>query len=254
MLELSHYILIFIAGIAGSMHCVGMCGGFACALKPDPRGHAATVRRHLIYNAGRVTTYCFLGALAGYAGMALVGHDGGNAMISGAQRMLAVISGALMVFIGLQFLGVFKTSAPNLLGAAFAAKALRDLLHADSRAAPLAFGVLNGFLPCPLVYAFAAQAAASGGVAPGVFVMLAFGLGTFPAMLAMGGIGLWIRNAPRAAGVAFMVPAGHLKAGAAAGLRTDWRVFGIRIAGAFIVLLGIITLARGLLPLAAHIH
>ena len=50
------YPLIFLAGVAGSWHCVGMCGGFACALGSDPRGGTATLVRHLTYNLGRVTT------------------------------------------------------------------------------------------------------------------------------------------------------------------------------------------------------
>ena len=61
--------MLFAAGFAGSFHCIGMCGGFACAIGRDPHGHGATVLRHLLYNTGRLTTYCFLGVLAG----ALVG-------------------------------------------------------------------------------------------------------------------------------------------------------------------------------------
>jgi len=57
----TRYFLIFLAGLAGSAHCLGMCGGFACALGSDPRGSVATVRRHLIYNLGRFSSYCFLG-------------------------------------------------------------------------------------------------------------------------------------------------------------------------------------------------
>jgi sulfite exporter TauE/SafE len=108
------------------------------------------------------------------------------------------------------------------------------VLKSPRPAAPLAFGVLNGFLPCPLVYAFAVQAAASGGALPGLAVMLAFGLGTFPAMLAMASAGAWVRAGP--VGVA------------------RWRLQGVRAAGAFIVALGLITLARGVSPLTALVH
>jgi sulfite exporter TauE/SafE len=126
---------------------------------------------------------------------------------------------------------------------------VRGLLKAPGFAAPLAFGVLNGLLPCPLVYAFAAQAAASGGPLAGVQIMAAFGLGTFPAMLAMGGIGLWWRRAPvvHAIHATFLPPAART-------LHTDWRVVGVRAAGCFIVLLGLVTLARGVLPMVAHLH
>jgi sulfite exporter TauE/SafE len=224
----STHALIFVAGIAGSMHCVGMCGGFACALAPDPRGRAATLRRQLVYNGGRVTTYCFLGAVAGSVG--------GGLLDGPAQRLLAIVSGALMVFMGLQLFGWFARPAARVAASAgiVDVSALRAVLKSPRPAAPLAFGVLNGFLPCPLVYAFAAQAAASGGALPGLAVMLAFGLGTFPAMLAMGGAGTWLRSGP------------------AGGARR--RLLGVRAAGAFIVLLGMITLARGLAPMTAHVH
>lgn len=247
---LSTYVLIFIAGIAGSMHCVGMCGGFACALGADARGSAASLRRHLTYNAGRVTTYCFLGALAGFLGAELVGHAGDESAITLAQRALAGVSGALMIFIGLQFLGYFRSATRSAPGSSFLAAVFRDLLKAPGPAAPLAFGVANGFLPCPLVYAFAAQAAASDGALPGMLVMAAFGLGTFPAMLAMGGAGMWLRS-----GTLQPVSVSALKGGGTVLQRaqaTNWRLNGVRVAGGFIVALGLITLARGLLPLALH--
>ena len=218
----------------------------------DPRGPVVTLRRHLVYNLGRVMTYCFLGALVGYLGVLLVGHGGESTPASLAQRALAVVSGLLMVFIGLQFFGFFRRFSPGLtgVGGELLVPALRELLKTSGIAAPLAFGVLNGFLPCPLVYAFAAQAAASGGPASGFLTMAAFGLGTFPAMLMMGGIGIWWRPGFRQPGA---VPVSlHPTRGAV--LRSGWRVQGMRVAGGFIVVLGLITLARGVLPMTAHVH
>src|ERR1700687_4957873 len=61
---MAYYLMLFAAGFAGSFHCIGMCGGFACALGRDPDGHAATVLRQLLYNTRRLTTYCFLAGLA----------------------------------------------------------------------------------------------------------------------------------------------------------------------------------------------
>jgi uncharacterized protein len=238
------YPLIFLAGVAGSWHCVGMCGGFACALGSDPRGRAATLGRQLIYNLGRVTTYCFIGGLVGFLAAGLCTSGADAPPTSGAQRILAIASGLLMVFIGLQFLGWFRRFAgpPGLgLGGQFLVRSLRDLLRAPGPAAPLAFGVFNGFLPCPLVYAFAAQAAGSGGALPGLLVMLAFGLGTFPAMLLMGGLGEWLRRGGR-------TPSGHGL------LHLRWRQRGVAFAGAFIVLLGLITFARGVVPMGGHLH
>lgn len=246
--------LVFLAGVAGSMHCAGMCGGFACGLGPAPGGRVATLLRHLGYNLGRIGSYAFLGTLAGYLGMLLVGHSGESSMASMVQRGLAILSGLLMLLIGLNLAGLLGRGGHALGGggAQWLAQSLRTLLRRPGPGAPLAFGVLNGFLPCPLVYAFAAQAAASGTALGGLQIMLAFGLGTLPTMLAMGGLGLWWRARHRPAGIPVQpVIASFLPAPAA---RPGWRMQGVRAAGAFIVLLGLITLARGVVPMSAHLH
>lgn len=231
---MTYYLVIFAAGFAGSFHCIGMCGGFACALGRDPGGPTATVGRHLLYNAGRLTTYCFLGATAGALGEVLCTSRGIaipvlNGPVDIAQRSLAIAAGLLMIVMALQFFGLLQSvhRAAIGFGGNTLALSLRNLLQADSRAAPVALGVFNGFLPCPLVYAFAAQAAATAGALPGFLVMLSFGLGTFPAMLMMGGVGR------------VLAPA--------------WRQRGVWLAGSFILLLGLITLGRGVLPFAAHV-
>lgn len=245
------YLLVFLAGVAGSMHCIGMCGGFACAIGGDARSPAASVLRHLVYNLGRLSSYAFLGVLSGYAGLRLLGLDNGPGAADTAQRALALVSGLLMIYIGLQFLGLFRIARQAWPGGAVEAlaQALRRAVRAPGLSAPLALGALNGLLPCPLVYAFAAQAAAGGGPLQGLIVMLAFGLGTFPAMLAMGGAGLWLRRSRPAPGLQ-AVHASFLPD--AVPLRADWRLWGVRTAGAFIVLLGLVTLARGVLSLNSH--
>jgi sulfite exporter TauE/SafE len=231
---MTHYLVIFAAGFAGSFHCIGMCGGFACALGRDARGGGATALRHMLYNTGRLTTYCFLGGLAGALGQVICTAQGAVAapLLSGSldvtQRILAVVAGLLMISMALQFLGLqaFHRLAVGFGTSTFAGS-LRSLLSTRNPAAPLAFGVFNGFLPCPLVYAFVAQAASTAGALPGVLVMAAFGLGTFPAMLMMGGVGRAVAPA--------------------------WRQRGVWLAGFCILLLGLITLGRGLLPTYAHI-
>jgi sulfite exporter TauE/SafE len=228
-----HYLVLFAAGFVGSFHCVGMCGGFACALGRDPRGPAATALRHLICNAGRLTTYCFLGALAGALGEVICTPQGMAVPLLGgsvgiAQQVLALVAGLLMVCMGLQFFGLLRAFRRLAIGfgASTLAMSLRGLLGARGAAAALAFGVFNGFLPCPLVYAFTAEAASTAGALPGVLTMASFGLGTFPAMLMMGGVGN------------LLAPA--------------WRQRGVWLAGSCILLLGLVTLGRAVLPLAAH--
>ena len=230
---MAYYLMLFAAGFAGSFHCVGMCGGFACALGRDRRGRGATVVRHLLYNTGRLTTYCFLGALAGAIGQVICTPQGSNVPVLGdsfdvAERILAIVAGLLMICMALQFFGqlrVFHRLALGFAASTFAL-ALRSLLTAQGRAAPLALGVFNGFLPCPLVYAFAAEAASSFRPLAGVLTMASFGLGTFPAMLMMGGAGQ------------ILTPA--------------WRQRGVTFAGGCILALGIVTLGRGIVPMAGH--
>lgn len=231
---MAYYLTLFAAGFAGSFHCIGMCGGFACALGRDPSGHDATVLRHLLYNTGRLTTYCFLGGLAGALGQVICTPQGMTVSLVGgsldsAQRILAIVAGMLMIAMALQFFGLL----PRLhrlaigFGSSTLASSLRSLMTAHGHAAPLAFGVFNGFLPCPLVYAFLAQATSTTGALPGFLAMASFGLGTFPAMLMMGTVGQ------------VLAPA--------------WRQRGVWLAGSCILVLGIITLARGLLPLGGHV-
>ena len=229
--DVIEYPLIFLAGLAGSWHCVGMCGGFACALGSDPRGRArhagapadlqSRPRHHLLLHrrAGRLPRRRALRERGGRtADVGRAAHPGDR--LRPAHGLASACSSSA---------GSGAGTARRCSASArqFLAPALRDLLRAPGPAAPLAFGVFNGFLPCPLVYAFAAQAAGSGGALPGLLVMLAFGLGTFPAMLLMAGLGGWLRRV---------------------GGAWQWRRRGVDVAGAFIVLLGLITFARGVVP------
>jgi uncharacterized protein len=228
------YVVLFAAGFAGSFHCVGMCGGFACALGHDLHGQVATALRHFLYNFGRLTTYCFLGGLAGALGQVICTPQGAAvSMLSGsldtAQRALAIIAGTLMIVMALQLFGLLPRlhRLTNDFAGSTLASSLRSLLTAHGHAAPLAFGVFNGFLPCPLVYAFLAEAASTAGALPGFLTMAWFGLGTFPAMLMMGTLGQALAPA--------------------------WRQRGVWLAGSCILLLGFVTLGRGVLPFAAHV-
>ena len=237
------FFVIMLAGFAGSLHCVGMCGGFACGISAARPGPASSVLlRNLLYNSGRLTTYVFIGALAGYFGAMLTGHadhmSGHAGHMSGfflagdlgtAQRLLACVAGVLMAFMALQLLGLLRF--PHLswirLGDGFFVPAIRAIMVSRNPAMPMALGVINGFLPCPLVLAFAVMAATSGSVDQGALMMAAFGLGTFPAML-------------------FMGLAGRL-------LNLSARQNGVRLAGCFILMISVVTLARGIAPGILHL-
>ncbi len=174
------YLLIFIGGLTGSLHCIGMCGAFPLALA----GRAHNLRRQLLYNVGRLNTLLFIGAVSGGLGQALLAV----APVVMLERGLAIAAGLVMLLIGLEVLGAVPQFSGRTawLARATVGRVLGGVIHSRSAAAPLALGVFNAFLPCQLIYAFAAVAASTGSAVSGMLVMAAFGLGTVPAMLSLG--------------------------------------------------------------------
>ncbi|MGI9456832.1 MAG: sulfite exporter TauE/SafE family protein [Aeoliella sp.] len=182
MTELS---LIFIGGLLGSSHCLGMCGPLALTLGMAEVGIAANMRRQLVYSAGRIFTYGFLGAGAGFCGWWLSHQP--MAMVN-AQSLLAIGAGIFLVIIGLASTGVLPdmrvfSLLPKGCGAA---GWLKTYLTAPGLTGALLAGVFTGFLPCGLVYAFLTLAAASANLFHGWLTMTLFGLGTVPLMVLTG--------------------------------------------------------------------
>ena len=175
------YALVFAGGLAGSLHCVGMCGGFPLALAGGSR---ANVGRQLLYNLGRLNTLVAIGALSGALGAAAVARGPAVAL----ERTLALVAGTFMLIVGLEMVGVLRalTARGAALAQATVGRLLGGVIRSRSPMAPLALGVFNAFLPCQLIYAFAARAASTASIGEGMLTMLAFGAGTVPAMLAVG--------------------------------------------------------------------
>lgn len=208
------YGWIALAGAAGSLHCIGMCGGFAVAIGTN---RSQPVLRQILYNVGRVNTLAAIGAACGGAGAAILTA----APVAAVEHMLAILAGILMVVVGLETLG-FGSRLQRVAGRfvhTTIGQRLSGVMRAQSLAAPLAFGVFNAFLPCGLIYAFAARAAATASPIEGAATMLAFGLGTVPAMFLTGLAGNFVSLRLRS----------HLAATAAAAM----------------VLFGAVTVARG---------
>ncbi|MCH5375642.1 MAG: sulfite exporter TauE/SafE family protein, partial [Planctomycetes bacterium] len=178
------YALILLGGLLGSSHCVGMCGGFALSIGANSSRVRQNLTRQLVYSAGRIFTYSFLGAVAGYAGSRLSDYAGTLVNVSAA---LSIFAGGMLLLQGLSVLGwlPWKTTADNgspcLMGGF-----LRTFLLSSRQLDMLIAGVLTGFLPCGLVYAFLALASATGHVFSGALVMTVFGLGTVPLMVTTG--------------------------------------------------------------------
>lgn len=182
-------VAVFIAGLLGSSHCLIMCGGIATALAAVP-GAGARTWRPLLYQLGRLTSYILVGALAGALGLAA----GAGVSAEHWGAMLRIATALIVVLIGLNIaIGDAGRSSwlriPERVGgklwrrvAPFAQTCLpnQPILRAFT------LGLLWGWLPCGLVYSTLFAAAAAGSAPGGALVMLAFGLGTIPAMLGLG--------------------------------------------------------------------
>lgn len=194
MIELPY---IFVSGILGSAHCLGMCGPLAISLSAGVTPGVSLWRRQMAFSFGRVFTYCFCGGVAGFAG-AWVTSRGSSIVLS--QATLAIIAGVALVFMGLITAGVLSLPASRFLGSVpcGAGSWLKTFLVAPGLTGPLVAGVFTGFIPCGLVYAFLLKASSSGTMGTAILTMLAFGSGTIPMMVAVGFSGQFIPGKNRA--------------------------------------------------------
>jgi sulfite exporter TauE/SafE len=183
----------FLIGLVGSFHCAGMCGPIALALPLQNGRWIVKIAGGLIYNSGRIITYMILGALFGLLGKGI--------SLAGFQLWSSMIIGILMIVMIL---------VPILFGGKFTVERLfggysgrlyskfNRLFHAGTRQSLFGIGLLNGILPCGLVYVAIAGALNTGEVVNSMVFMALFGFGTIPVMLsvALAGnfISLKVRN------------------------------------------------------------
>ncbi len=164
----------FLLGLAGSLHCAGMCGPLTLALPATGSGPVGFFAGRLAYNLGRVTTYTALGSVVG-----LVGH---SLALAGIQRWVSMAAGSAIlagVFFGQRAIGGGLAGA----GVRQLKNALAVVLRRRSLSSLWTLGLLNGLLPCGMVYAAAAGALAAGSWGSSIAYMVLFGAGTFPVML-----------------------------------------------------------------------
>ena len=179
----SSYFALFLVGLLGGTHCIGMCGGIVSALSMSATSRPSL---HLAYNAGRIVSYGVAGAIAGALG-------GASLALSEqlpARLILFVLANLMLVALGLYLMGVTRALA---FSERFGAKLWRHLqpltrryLPARTVAQAFPLGLLWGWLPCGLVYSALVTALSSGSAASGAALMLAFGLGTLPNLLLAG--------------------------------------------------------------------
>lgn len=176
----------FMAGLAGSFHCIGMCGGVVAALSVAQNGapFRSRFRSHLFYNAGRVVTYTLLGAAAGLAGQSL-----DLMALKAASYWFLVLANAIVIMVGFSTalgLDALNLSTLEGKGARLLTAPLKRTLASRSCLASLPLGMILGLLPCGLVYAPLIAAAGTGSITAGASTMASMGAGTVPVMLAFG--------------------------------------------------------------------
>jgi sulfite exporter TauE/SafE len=218
-------LTLFLTGLLGSFHCVGMCGGFVLALDRPGRVPWRRLAVQGSFLVGKACTYMLLGAVAGMLGAAALRAS----WFSAAQTALAVTAGLLMVAAGLQLMGLLQAfPVGSLFGpGSLYDRAARSIANARGPAAPFVMGALTGLLPCPLVYAFLAAALAAGTVLGAVGTMALLGLASAPALLLVclfGGL---------------LAPAARSRA--------------VKAAGVVVILLGLVTALRGAFPGFLHL-
>jgi uncharacterized protein len=209
METLGHHIWIGLAGgLLGFAHCLGMCGGFAVYLSQE-KNSTKMVAGQMLWLTGKLFSYLFLGAVAGFAGGYIE-----NLLLNLQllRNLLSYLTGALILIMGLSLLGLFPIGKRS--GEVFMESLLvslgRKFLSAASPGAALALGLATGFLPCPIVLAFLAYALQSGSVTTGMVTMGALGLGTMLPLLLLGSVtrlsGIHLRSwAPKAGALLLII-------------------------------------------------
>ncbi|HUX26489.1 MAG TPA: sulfite exporter TauE/SafE family protein [Burkholderiales bacterium] len=177
---------VFLIGLLGGVHCIGMCGGIVGALTLQTPRRSRAWSMHLAYSAGRIASYAAAGAIMGLIGGAglMFNH------ILPVQLLFYVLANLVLIGLGLYLAGLNKwlarlESLGGWLWRRIQPYSVR-FLPADTAPKAFALGTLWGWLPCGLVYSVLATALVSGGAARGAGLMLAFGLGTLPNLLLAG--------------------------------------------------------------------
>ena len=182
-------IIILTTAFLGSVgHCIGMCGGIVVAYSStkidQESSYLQQTTSHLAYNFGRVTTYAFLGALFGYLGQVV-------AFTPTTKGILFIFTGILMILAGLSLIGNIKflnSAEWSVSKYAWYQNSFRKLMGSKSYGSFYLLGMLNGIIPCGLVYSFAIFAASTASPLGGAIVMATFGLATIPALFFLGSI------------------------------------------------------------------
>ena len=169
----------FVIGLVGSLHCIGMCGPIVFVLPGASDSRREFIVGRVLYNMGRAVTYALLGAVVGVLGQFVA--------LAGYQQVLGIVAGVLMILsvvIPSNATARFFPSQINTWTAGLKTR-LGNKLSAGSTRSMFLIGILNGLLPCGLVYAALAASLAAGSIQGSATYMFVFGLGTVPMLFAL---------------------------------------------------------------------
>lgn len=182
-----------ILGLISSLHCIGMCGPIAMMLPVDHKNSTKKAAQILLYHAGRLTAYGSLGLLFGVLGRGFY--------LAGLQQQLSVIAGSTIVMIVIlpeKIFARYNFSKPVYLLISKVKTTLGKQFKRRGSKALFITGILNGFLPCALVYAALFGALAMQNAVLGTLYMVLYGIGTIPLMSAVVYASAFIKKPVRA--------------------------------------------------------
>jgi len=222
----SDFFGIFMLGLSGTGHCLGMCGGFSLAVSAGAQRPAVVIWRQVSYQLGKATSYAFIGTLL----LLVSGAVDARWPLLHFQDVLGWVVGAVMIAMGFAYLAEWRlpTGAARWWQGSAVCGAMTGLWRSPSLLKSLLIGWVNGFLPCGLsltALLALADRASTVGVVVGAYV---FGLATLPGLLAVGLLGQRI-----------------------GGVRRRWLV---RLGGVALLAFGLLTVVRGVPAVHAWMH
>ncbi|MCC6972091.1 MAG: sulfite exporter TauE/SafE family protein, partial [Phycisphaerales bacterium] len=179
----------FLVGLAGSLHCAGMCGPLLLAVNPPGKTWQDTLTRSATYHAGRILIYAALGLFFGYVGKGFA--------VAGFQKIISIAGGGVMIVMALatwRFEQIVRALPGMNRFFEWVQTQIGRTLRRQSHSASFSLGALNGLLPCGLVYAALAGAISTTEGVEGAAFMILFGLGTLPLLLATSLLGKTART------------------------------------------------------------
>lgn len=183
----------FVLGLAGSFHCIGMCGPIAFMLPVDRSSKPKLFYQIFLYHFGRLLSYSIIGVLFGFIGKGLY--------LAGFQQRLSILMGVIMIVmvaIPVSIFNKYNFSKPLYKIIGQVKKRLGLYLNKKSNKAIFSIGFFNGLLPCGLVYMALIGSISTGTATQGATYMFLFGMGTVPLMTAAVLVGNFVKLSVRA--------------------------------------------------------